>query len=221
MTSCHFGTCTRKQLLYIPDFSASPRHISRHSASSPTYRTATIPPRNSTPAFALVANCIILPHHHACIHDAPQSTKHAHAAAMITSGFTNAPVSQFLVFGTVIAALLASLTDTRYYVGILVAPHFWGYAQFWRALVWPICFTNSTEVLFGVLSLYNLRVVERLWGSRKFAVSPPPTSRHSSSRRTELMRMLAVLHPRNPPIYYSSPSAHTHVYTAPSLLWPH
>jgi hypothetical protein len=34
------------------------------------------------------------------------------------------------------------------------------------------CFTNSTEVLFGVLTFYQLRVVERLWGSRKFAVSP-------------------------------------------------
>lgn len=33
------------------------------------------------------------------------------------------------------------------------------------------CFTNSTEVLFGVLTFYQLRVIERLWGSRKFAVS--------------------------------------------------
>ena len=31
-------------------------------------------------------------------------------------------------------------------------------------------FTNSTEVLFAVLTFYQLRVVERLWGSRKFAV---------------------------------------------------
>jgi hypothetical protein len=33
------------------------------------------------------------------------------------------------------------------------------------------CFTNSTEVLFAVIAFYQLRVVERLWGSRKFAVS--------------------------------------------------
>lgn len=33
------------------------------------------------------------------------------------------------------------------------------------------CFTNSTEVLFAVLTFYQLRVIERLWGSRKFAVS--------------------------------------------------
>ncbi|KAF9741276.1 hypothetical protein PMIN06_002065 [Paraphaeosphaeria minitans] len=88
---------------------------------------------------------------------------------MITSGFTNAPVSQFLVFGLVIGALVASLTDTRYYIHIQVVPHIWKYGQFWRFLTWQICFTNSTEVLFAAVSLYNLRVIERLWGSRKFA----------------------------------------------------
>ncbi|KAF2247965.1 hypothetical protein BU26DRAFT_324601 [Trematosphaeria pertusa] len=88
---------------------------------------------------------------------------------MMTSGFTNAPVSQFLVFGTVVGALVASLTDTRYYIHILVVPHVWGYGQFWRFFTWQVCFTNSTEVLFAVLSFYQLRVVERLWGSRKFA----------------------------------------------------
>ncbi|KAF2866917.1 hypothetical protein BDV95DRAFT_503978 [Massariosphaeria phaeospora] len=88
---------------------------------------------------------------------------------MISSGFTNAPVSRFLVFSTVVAALATSLTDSRHYLNILVVPHVWGYGQFWRFAVWQACYTNSTEVLFAVLSLYGLRVVERLWGSRKFA----------------------------------------------------
>ncbi|KAF3034611.1 hypothetical protein E8E12_005464 [Didymella heteroderae] len=87
---------------------------------------------------------------------------------MISSGFTNAPVSQFLVFGTVIGSLVASLTDTRYYLPIAVVPHIWGYGQLWRTLTWVWVWTNSTEVLFGVLGFYQLRVVERLWGSRKF-----------------------------------------------------
>ena len=90
---------------------------------------------------------------------------------MISSGFTNAPVSQFLVFSTVIGALLATITDSRYYLHILVVPHLWNYGQIWRVLTWQTCFTNSTEVLFGVVTFYQLRVIERLWGSRKFAVS--------------------------------------------------
>ncbi|KAF1845357.1 uncharacterized protein K460DRAFT_355186 [Cucurbitaria berberidis CBS 394.84] len=88
---------------------------------------------------------------------------------MISSGFTNAPVSQFLVFSTVIGAILATFTDTRYYLHIQVVPHIWSYRQFWRFATWQISFTNSTEVLFGVLTFYQLRVIERLWGSRKFA----------------------------------------------------
>ncbi|KAI4949593.1 hypothetical protein J4E91_005333 [Alternaria rosae] len=113
---------------------------------------------------------------------------------MISSGFTNAPVTQFLVFGTVIGALLAAITDSRFYLHIQVVPHLWQYGQFWRVGVWTVClvlfleewewewieeddanaksqlsFTNSTEVLFAVLTFYQLRIVERIWGSRKFA----------------------------------------------------
>ncbi|KAF9700645.1 hypothetical protein EKO04_001417 [Ascochyta lentis] len=87
---------------------------------------------------------------------------------MISSGFTNAPVSQFIVFSTVIGSLVATTTDTRYYLPIAVVPHIWGYGQLWRFLTWNWVFTNSTEVLFGVLAFYQLRVIERLWGSRKF-----------------------------------------------------
>ncbi|KZM28151.1 hypothetical protein ST47_g715 [Ascochyta rabiei] len=87
---------------------------------------------------------------------------------MISSGFTNAPVSQLIVFSTVIGALVATTTDTRHYLPIAVVPHIWGYGQLWRLLTWASFFTNSTEVLFGVLAFYQLRVLERLWGSRKF-----------------------------------------------------
>lgn len=89
---------------------------------------------------------------------------------MLSSGFTNAPVTQILVFATVIGSLLTSITDTRFYLPIAVVPHIWGYGQLWRFLTWPWVWTNSTEVLFGVLSFYQLRVIERLWGTRKFAV---------------------------------------------------
>nr|OQO23693.1 hypothetical protein B0A51_11837 [Rachicladosporium sp. CCFEE 5018] len=88
---------------------------------------------------------------------------------MLASGFTNAPVSQALVVATVAGAILASLTDTKYFLWIEVRPHLLDYLQYWRLLTWPLVFTNSTEVLFGTMTLYQLRVIERLWGSRKFA----------------------------------------------------
>ncbi|KAI7548954.1 hypothetical protein KC316_g14456, partial [Hortaea werneckii] len=81
---------------------------------------------------------------------------------MITSGFTNAPVTKLLVFGIILTSFLATLTDTKYFFWIEVWPHLLDYAQFWRLLTWQVCYTNSTEVLFAAMSLYQLRIIERL-----------------------------------------------------------
>lgn len=65
------------------------------------------------------------------------------------------------------------MTDTKYYFNILLTPHIFGSrygGQYWRLLAWPLLYANSTEVLFAALTLYQLRVVERVWGSRKMAV---------------------------------------------------
>jgi membrane associated rhomboid family serine protease len=102
---------------------------------------------------------------------------------MLASGFTNAPITRLLVLSTVVAAFLASLTDTKYYFWIQPRPHLLDYWQFWRLFTWQLCYTNSTEVLFAAMALYQLRVVERLWGSRKFAVR----------LRNTLCKMLAVV----------------------------
>lgn len=85
--------------------------------------------------------------------------------------FTNAPVTRTLVVGLVSSSLAASLFDLKYYFYILVNTHIWKYHQPWRALIFQLCYTNSSEVLFGAMTLYNMRVVERMWGSRKYAVS--------------------------------------------------
>lgn len=73
----------------------------------------------------------------------------------------------------VAGALMASITDTKHLFFIMVRPHISDYRQLWRCMTWPLVYTNSTEVLFAAMTLYQLRVIERLWGSRKFAVSPP------------------------------------------------
>ena len=85
--------------------------------------------------------------------------------------FTNAPVSRTLVYGLVGMSIGASLLDIKHYFYILVDTHIWKYHQTWRALIYQLCYTNSSEVLFGAMTLYHLRSVERLWGSRKYAVS--------------------------------------------------
>jgi len=89
---------------------------------------------------------------------------------MLASGFTNAPITQLLLLGVVGSAVIASLTDTKYFLWIEVRPHLLDYWQYWRLLTWQLAYTNSAEVLFAAMTFYQLRVIERLWGSRKFAV---------------------------------------------------
>ncbi|KAL7624506.1 hypothetical protein AAE478_006071 [Parahypoxylon ruwenzoriense] len=83
--------------------------------------------------------------------------------------FTNAPVTLSLVYGLIGTSIAVSLLDIKHYFYILVDLHLWRFHQTWRALVYQLCYTNSSEVLFAALTLYNLRVVERMWGSRKYA----------------------------------------------------
>ncbi|KAI4129150.1 MAG: hypothetical protein LQ338_002385 [Usnochroma carphineum] len=88
---------------------------------------------------------------------------------MLASGFTAAPVSKYVFFGIIVFSILVSITDTKYLYHIQLVPHLWRYQQYWRLLIWQSCYNNSTELLFGVMAIYHLRIIERLWGSRKFA----------------------------------------------------
>jgi len=90
---------------------------------------------------------------------------------MLGTGFTGAPVTRSLTYGIVAASILASVIDVKHYFYIQIDPHLWRYHQLWRIFTYQLCYTNSTEVLFAAMTLYNMRVIERLWGSRKYAVN--------------------------------------------------
>ncbi|KAL0940877.1 uba domain-containing protein ucp14 [Colletotrichum truncatum] len=83
--------------------------------------------------------------------------------------FTNAPVTRILVLGLVSSSIAASLFDVKHYFYIIVDTHLWRYHQLWRLLTYQLCCTNSSEVLFASMTLYHLRVIEQIWGSRKYA----------------------------------------------------
>jgi len=83
--------------------------------------------------------------------------------------FTNAPVSRSLIYSIIGLSIAASLFDVKHYFYILVDVHLWRFHQSWRVLLWQLCYTNSSEVLFASMALYNMRMVERFWGPRKFA----------------------------------------------------
>lgn len=84
--------------------------------------------------------------------------------------FTSTPVTRALVVGLFASSITASLFDVKHYFYISIGTHIFGYRQIWRFLTYQLCYTNSSEVLFAAMVLYNARVVEQRWGSRKFAV---------------------------------------------------
>ncbi|KAH7635750.1 hypothetical protein B0T09DRAFT_277757 [Sordaria sp. MPI-SDFR-AT-0083] len=83
--------------------------------------------------------------------------------------FTDAPVTKALVLGLVGSSIAASIFDIKHYFYISIGTHFLRYGQLWRIFTYQLCYTNSSEVLFGAMSLYHMRMVERFWGSRKYA----------------------------------------------------
>jgi membrane associated rhomboid family serine protease len=85
---------------------------------------------------------------------------------------SGAPVTKLLLAGIVTTSIAASLLDAKHYTFILVDTHLWRHHQLWRLLTYQLSYTNSTEVLFAAISLHSLKVVERMWGSRKYAVRP-------------------------------------------------
>lgn len=96
--------------------------------------------------------------------------------------FANAPVTRGLVVGLVTTSVAASLFDIKHYFYILVDTHIWQYHQTWRVLLYQLCYTNASEVLFASMTLYRLRIIERMWGSRKYAVGPPTRPELASDR---------------------------------------
>lgn len=89
---------------------------------------------------------------------------------MVTSsGFTSAPVTRALLTLLVSSSIGASVLSIKHYLPLKPVPHLWPYLQLWRILTFQLAYTTSTEVLFSAALIYQLRVLERMWGSRKFA----------------------------------------------------
>ncbi|MCJ1312203.1 hypothetical protein MMC25_005877 [Agyrium rufum] len=94
---------------------------------------------------------------------------------MLESGFTGAPVSKLLAGFIIASSVLANVTETRYVFPFRLDPKFWSSGMdvsqlrgLWRVLIWEICYTNNSELLFAATTIYHMRVIERLWGPRKF-----------------------------------------------------
>jgi hypothetical protein len=85
-----------------------------------------------------------------------------------TSGFTHTPVTRALILTSIVLSILSSTLSAQHLLPIKPTPHLWPYLQFTRLLTYQAAYTSSTELLFSTVLIYQFRVLERLWGSRKF-----------------------------------------------------
>jgi len=89
---------------------------------------------------------------------------------MVTaSGFTHTPATRFLLTLLISLSLGASILSLKPYLPLKPTPHLWPYLQLWRITTFQLAYTSSTELLFAAAILYQMRVLERVWGTRKLA----------------------------------------------------
>ncbi|GBB85915.1 hypothetical protein RclHR1_12350004 [Rhizophagus clarus] len=85
------------------------------------------------------------------------------------SGFHNAPVTKGLLLCIGGCSLVAYLLDSRSLFHLQLIPNLTTQHEFWRLITSHSVLTTSGEFFFGSIIIYHLRIIERRFGSSKFA----------------------------------------------------
>lgn len=86
----------------------------------------------------------------------------------LPAGFKNLPVSKIITSLTLFVPLVASLSNVKYLFYYAYDPFILQYNQFWRLFTFQLAYLNESEVLLGVVLLYQFRSLERLYSSHKY-----------------------------------------------------
>lgn len=89
-------------------------------------------------------------------------------SSSLPPGFKNLPISQIATSLTLLIPLIASLSNVKYLFYYAYDPFIIRYDQFWRLLTFQLSFLNESEVLLGLVLLYQFRSLERLYSSHKY-----------------------------------------------------
>ncbi|BFZ54817.1 hypothetical protein PYCC9005_001854 [Savitreella phatthalungensis] len=83
------------------------------------------------------------------------------------AGFSGAPITRTLVIGTAILSTASSVLDVRHLFSLDLFGEGWSW---WRLGVWEVGggYGDVGGMVVGSLAMYNLREVERFYGSDKF-----------------------------------------------------
>ncbi|KAI9292543.1 hypothetical protein K502DRAFT_319687 [Neoconidiobolus thromboides FSU 785] len=83
-------------------------------------------------------------------------------------GFYKAPLTKFIIFTIAICSVLFSLLRVQHYLHLQLKPHLSKYHQFWRILTSQLAYKNSGELFISALLFYRFRIIERLFGTKKY-----------------------------------------------------
>ncbi|KAI7865910.1 hypothetical protein BDF14DRAFT_1819181 [Spinellus fusiger] len=85
------------------------------------------------------------------------------------TGFYNVLVTKALVLWIGVCSLLGSLFQQKILFHLQLYPHLTVHHQLWRCVSSHSAFGSSSDLLYGLLVLYTMRVVEQWYGSAKYA----------------------------------------------------
>lgn len=84
------------------------------------------------------------------------------------AGFEYAVCTKLLIYSILGVSLLAGIYDLSAFLDLRVSPHITKEFQFWRLFSYVICARTSSEILLGLLLIYQFRILERLYGTFRF-----------------------------------------------------
>jgi membrane associated rhomboid family serine protease len=86
----------------------------------------------------------------------------------MSSAFSNAPISNFVVLASAIVSIIGLTFNVKELFWLDMKGLAMG--QYWRLMTFPFSFIGFSEMLFGLPLLYSFRTLERQLGSSKFGV---------------------------------------------------
>lgn len=88
--------------------------------------------------------------------------------ASTASGFADTPVTKLWIYFSLCMPIFVSLAESQYLFDLAIDPQLLKWGQWWRLITNQLIYTNQSEALLSTMLIYNMRVVERFYGTRKY-----------------------------------------------------
>ncbi|KAJ2659276.1 hypothetical protein IWW48_003613 [Coemansia sp. RSA 1200] len=85
------------------------------------------------------------------------------------NGLAGAPLTKLWLYVVLLGTMVTTTMNWRHYMRLRVVPYIVRDWQVWRCATSLVSFSTYTELAIGMLVIYQLRVVERVFGTRKYA----------------------------------------------------